>query len=1078
MVNKYRNYLYLSLVVMVLLVFTGELPAQFGGGEGSEDDPWIISTATHLDSVRYYLEDYFLQDEDIDLGVAPWNEGEGWEPIGTELVPFEGHYDGGGNLIIRPTINRPETFAIGVFGYIADATITDVGVIDADITGAQWVGALVGRMDGGTVTYSFHEGGIVRGESRVGGFIGITFGLATPDPEVHYCYSTAEAIAYGETDGIVGSFVGFLSVGTNMSNCYATGRVSGINSAGGFAGRIYLDYQATEEGYVELCYSTGWVDSPDTLQSGGFAGWVIAGDVENSFWNVETSGRTFGGDGISADFAADTEDMLSDETYEDWDFDDIWEISDGTYPYFQWQENTPRDINYPGAYNLKAVAGVEQVTLTWEIPPLEPDMYFIYRQGTVIDSVAHPILEYVDEDVEYQVNLEYYVTIGYEDDIESGPSNKARTMLYFPGSGEENNPYQIATATDLNYVKKFLGESYSDIYFIQTANISLADTLWSGGTGWEPIGTDDDRFFANYNGNGMLIDSLTIDDEFVNNKGLFGFIEDAEIINLGLTNVNISANDHIGGLVAQAFDSNIENCFVTGDIAGYYYVGGLIGIASDTVIKNCYTRGSVEGDYIAAGLIADLRSSTVENCFSASFVDCDDFAGGLIGVADDSDVDYSYWDLAVSDQESSFGGEGKSTADMTYPYDDDTYEDWDFNNIWGADTSYLANDGYPYLLYQFSAKPSAATKPVPKDQATDVPVNLEYLNWSYIIDPFYIHPVGFRVYFNQTGEFDEENDYFWVPFVDEQEEYSCSEVPDLEPLTDYYWMVVPTTEDPNRGRSNDSRIRNNFLQRTSLVNTVNTRNDAEDVVVWSFTTGLYPAPNVASNPLPEDEAIDILVDLEELAWSYIVDTTYVNPLGFRVYFGTDPEDLSQHGSFIEYEDGQESYSISRVHAPHLLYETTYYWQVVPTTIDPDDGRTDDSRRRRVTGSQRKASVAIEYRGDAEDCPIWSFTTEIDTSVDPLEPPLVTELKVNYPNPFNPSTTIQYSLQEATEVSLTIYNILGQNVKQYNPGIQQAGRYELIWEGINDQGRPVSSGVYYYRLTTDHYEKTYKMMLIK
>jgi len=96
-------------------------------------------------------------------------------------------------------------------------------------------------------------------------------------------------------------------------------------------------------------------------------------------------------------------------------------------------------------------------------------------------------------------------------------------------------------------------------------------------------------------------------------------------------------------------------------------------------------------------------------------------------------------------------------------------------------------------------------------------------------------------------------------------------------------------------------------------------------------------------------------------------------------------------------------------------------------------------------------------------------------------PLVTKLNQNYPNPFNPTTTINYSLKENLKVSLNIYNIKGQKVKQLvsnSAGQLSAGQHSVIWYGKDNNNKSVSSGIYFYKLKTNNFEKTRKMILIK
>ncbi len=85
---------------------------------------------------------------------------------------------------------------------------------------------------------------------------------------------------------------------------------------------------------------------------------------------------------------------------------------------------------------------------------------------------------------------------------------------------------------------------------------------------------------------------------------------------------------------------------------------------------------------------------------------------------------------------------------------------------------------------------------------------------------------------------------------------------------------------------------------------------------------------------------------------------------------------------------------------------------------------------------------------------------------------------NYPNPFNPATRIQYRLDNAADVSLTIVNISGQLVRSYPLGRLNAGPHESGWDGKDAQGRPVASGAYLCVLRAGAYVLSKKMMLIR
>lgn len=89
-----------------------------------------------------------------------------------------------------------------------------------------------------------------------------------------------------------------------------------------------------------------------------------------------------------------------------------------------------------------------------------------------------------------------------------------------------------------------------------------------------------------------------------------------------------------------------------------------------------------------------------------------------------------------------------------------------------------------------------------------------------------------------------------------------------------------------------------------------------------------------------------------------------------------------------------------------------------------------------------------------------------------------DIAQNYPNPFNPSTTIAYQLPQRSETRLIIYNVLGEKIRTLLSGSQPAGFHQAIWDGRDDAGRPVASGVYLYRFTAGDFNKVKKLMLLR
>ncbi len=119
-------------------------------------------------------------------------------------------------------------------------------------------------------------------------------------------------------------------------------------------------------------------------------------------------------------------------------------------------------------------------------------------------------------------------------------------------------------------------------------------------------------------------------------------------------------------------------------------------------------------------------------------------------------------------------------------------------------------------------------------------------------------------------------------------------------------------------------------------------------------------------------------------------------------------------------------------------------------------------------------------GTLEDLWIFRMGPEGATTIHNDDPsvPVHFELSQNYPNPFNPSTTISFSVARISDVQLVVFNSLGQAVRKMIIGTISPGQYKITWDGRNDTGQPVSSGVYYYQLRADDVVQTRRMLLLK
>ena len=129
------------------------------------------------------------------------------------------------------------------------------------------------------------------------------------------------------------------------------------------------------------------------------------------------------------------------------------------------------------------------------------------------------------------------------------------------------------------------------------------------------------------------------------------------------------------------------------------------------------------------------------------------------------------------------------------------------------------------------------------------------------------------------------------------------------------------------------------------------------------------------------------------------------------------------------------------------------------------------------------SIAIDHVGNREpksptvEAQIRIVATDVGEIADDLLPKTFA-LSQNYPNPFNPNTKIEYALPVNCHVKLTIYNILGQKVRTLIDKDQAVGCHSVFWDSKNSGGKEVASGIYLYRLQTNDFVDTKKMILLK
>ena len=198
-------------------------------GAGYSRDPFIIETVDDLNAVRTTTDSYFRLNADINMDVAPYNQGKGWQPIEN----FSGVFDGDGHVIKNLMINDPSLKNAGLFANLnKGAQILDIGIIRANIKAEEKAGILAGSITGNNVTikYCYTDGEIVA-QSRAGSLVGsITLQNGVV---IDSCHSNAKvAVEHDYCGGLIGYCTGLQSdtaMKNTITETFFNGTVSGGN---------------------------------------------------------------------------------------------------------------------------------------------------------------------------------------------------------------------------------------------------------------------------------------------------------------------------------------------------------------------------------------------------------------------------------------------------------------------------------------------------------------------------------------------------------------------------------------------------------------------------------------------------------------------------------------------------------------------------------------------------------------------------------------------------------------------------------------------------------------------------------
>jgi len=268
------------------------------------------------------------------------------------------------------------------------------------------------------------------------------------------------------------------------------------------------------------------------------------------------------------------------------------------------------------------------------------------------------------------------------------------------GQGTEMDPYLISSVNDF---LQFSNKANAAKYWASGVYIRLETDLDLQAIELRPIGGsyDDGQgnyeeipFEGNFEGNHHIIFNAALGQAGQGYVGLFGIVgTHGTISRLGIKNVTATGEVCVGGL-AGSNKGTIRFCYTTGQITGTHQAGGLAGYMYAGTIIACYSHCSVSGTWSTGGLVGHNVEGSIADSYSTGLVSSSYFKGGLLGYNLDGTVSSCFWDMNTSNQTTSMGGEGRTTAEMKM-LSTFIIAGWDFDGTW-----FIPNNDYPRLWWE------------------------------------------------------------------------------------------------------------------------------------------------------------------------------------------------------------------------------------------------------------------------------------------------------------------------------------------------------------------------------------------
>ncbi|WP_145751707.1 MBG domain-containing protein [Nitrospirillum amazonense] len=712
-------------------------------GSGALTASMLVNTALNLQNLSTNLSGAYALGRDIDASAtATWNSGAGFAPINN----FAGTLDGQGHTVTGLTINRPTTVAVGLFGDTPTSNgprVSNLGLVDVNITGSNRVGGVVGRANGGGSLNNVHVTGTITG---YGDFIG---GLVGQDDQQSISNSWTDVtitVPKGYSGAGVGGLVGWQRLGTltnvyTLGNVYApdSSRVGGLVGTNGFIG-------AGQGASIGNTYAAGTVTGNDSV--GGLIGISEGGSIAASYATGAVTGVTSVGGlvGINAN-----------------PINTSWASGSVTL-----SSGSAGSIGGLVGTNGDSVSAGSITSSYWD----SFSTGRVTAVGAVVGGSTSGAAAVTSDPAQSAASNYAYKTSAY------GGFNFTTNWWLSDGGTRPLGLWEysltVSNAHQLQLIAHDLTASYTQSNDIRmpapTAGGIWKSTTGSVPAGFIPLGDPSTPFSGTYDGQGHAIDGLTITYGGGSNTyiGLFGG-NSGTLNNITLTNAAITvtnADSHVGALVGANNGGHVVNAYVTGTLtfqggggygvggivglqynsgtitgstsladinlsfirSGQAYAGGVLGVTADlsaTAVTTSYAGGTITitggggvgGQALAGGLVG--ISTNISNSYSTATVretggGSSDYIGGLVGLGANGTItnsyasgavsapgtmvgglmglndgtatfSNSYWDTQTTGQSGGVGGgpatgtTGQTTAQMSVQ---SNFSGWDFSNTW------------------------------------------------------------------------------------------------------------------------------------------------------------------------------------------------------------------------------------------------------------------------------------------------------------------------------------------------------------------------------------------------------------